>query len=185
MPHAALDAGVELIDTADCYAIDDEDRGHNERLIRSVLTERSETRVTVATKGGLTRRGGRWNENGTPRHLPAACERSLRNLAVETVALYYLHCQFMLFSNLLHSSLPNNTEVPRLSFTARYARSDLRGIQDQFYRGHSCVLVSGDVGQSQLRFSEPQTDGAGLGSPAVGTVTQSDAASRLGEAASR
>jgi aryl-alcohol dehydrogenase-like predicted oxidoreductase len=31
--HAALDAGVNLIDTADAYAIDESDTGHNERLI--------------------------------------------------------------------------------------------------------------------------------------------------------
>ena len=57
------------------------------------------------------------------------------------------------------------------------------GFALDFHRSRSCVVVSGDVKHSQLRFSEPQTDGAGLGNPAVGTVRQSDASSRRGEAA--
>src|SRR5579862_5920978 len=49
---AALDAGVDLLDTADAYALDDADRGHNERLIAAAIAGRA---VTVVTKGGLTR----------------------------------------------------------------------------------------------------------------------------------
>ena len=35
--HAALDAGIELFDTADAYSRDDDERGHNERLIGRAL----------------------------------------------------------------------------------------------------------------------------------------------------
>jgi aryl-alcohol dehydrogenase-like predicted oxidoreductase len=47
--------------------------------------------VTVATKGGLRRPGGRWEVDGRPAHLRAACEESLRSLGVEQIDLYQLH----------------------------------------------------------------------------------------------
>jgi aryl-alcohol dehydrogenase-like predicted oxidoreductase len=91
--RAALDAGVRLIDTADAYCLDDADLGHNERLVAEVLRGWSGDRdaVLVATKGGFTRPGGRWEPDGRPEHLRAACERSLRALGVERIGLYQLH----------------------------------------------------------------------------------------------
>jgi aryl-alcohol dehydrogenase-like predicted oxidoreductase len=91
--RAALDAGVRLIDTADVYCLDDSDLGHNERLVADALRGWSGPRdeALVATKGGLTRPGGRWERNGRPEHLRRACERSLRALGVERIALYQLH----------------------------------------------------------------------------------------------
>ncbi len=87
--HAALDAGMTLIDTADVYCVDDRDVGHNERLIARALDGRRG--VTVATKGGLARPNGAWVRNGRPAHLKRACEASLRALAVEAIDLYQLH----------------------------------------------------------------------------------------------
>jgi aryl-alcohol dehydrogenase-like predicted oxidoreductase len=91
--RAALDAGVRLIDTADAYCLDDADIGHNEMLIAEALRGWSGDRdaVLVATKGGLIRPGGRWDRDGRPEHLRAACEHSLRALGVERIALYQLH----------------------------------------------------------------------------------------------
>ena len=91
--HAALDAGVTLIDTADVYCMDNQDIGHNERLIARALKTWSgdRARVIVATKGGMTRPKGRWEMNGTPAHLKAACDRSLRALGVDQIDLYQLH----------------------------------------------------------------------------------------------
>ena len=91
--HAALDSGFTLIDTADVYCFDDHDIGHNERLIAKALKQRSGTRdqVIVATKGGLTRPGGRWERQGDPAHLRLACDRSLKALGVERIDLYQLH----------------------------------------------------------------------------------------------
>jgi aryl-alcohol dehydrogenase-like predicted oxidoreductase len=88
--HAALDAGITLIDTADVYCLDDRDIGHNERLVAKALAGRSE-RVTVATKGGLRRPHGAWTRDGRPEHLLAACERSLKALGVAAIDLYQLH----------------------------------------------------------------------------------------------
>ncbi|MBW1878856.1 MAG: aldo/keto reductase [Deltaproteobacteria bacterium] len=89
---AALDAGMDLIDTADVYCLDERDIGHNERLVGRALRERGGTRdVVVATKGGLERPGGRWVTDGRPEHLQRACEDSLRALGTEAIDLYQLH----------------------------------------------------------------------------------------------
>jgi aryl-alcohol dehydrogenase-like predicted oxidoreductase len=91
--HAALDAGVTLIDTADVYCLDHDDLGHNERLIARVLREWPGDRdsVVVATKGGLVRPAGRWEQDASPAQLRAACERSLQALGVDRIDLYQLH----------------------------------------------------------------------------------------------
>ena len=91
--HAALDAGMDWIDTADVYCHDQDDYGHNERLIAKALSELgpSGRDVLVATKGGLERPGGDWTVNGRPEHLRAACERSLLALGVEAITLYQIH----------------------------------------------------------------------------------------------
>jgi aryl-alcohol dehydrogenase-like predicted oxidoreductase len=91
--HAALDAGVTLIDTADAYCIDESEVGHGERLVRKALAAwpGDRDRVLVATKGGHTREGGEWGLDGRPEHLRQACEASLRALGVETIGLYQFH----------------------------------------------------------------------------------------------
>ena len=91
--HAALDAGVTLLDTADAYCLDDRDIGHNERLIARALSTWTgdRSRIVVATKGGMTRPEGRWELDGRAKHLRAACERSLEALGVGRIALYQLH----------------------------------------------------------------------------------------------
>ncbi len=91
--HAALDAGVTLIDTADVYCRDHRDIGHNERLIALALRERGAEAhgVVVATKGGLERPDGAWTDNGRPEHVRAAIDASLRALGVERITLWQLH----------------------------------------------------------------------------------------------
>ena len=91
--HAAFDAGVTLLDTADAYCLDDREVGHNERLIARGLARWTgdRSRITVATKGGMTRPDGRWEPDGRAKHLRAACERSCRALGVDRIALYQLH----------------------------------------------------------------------------------------------
>jgi aryl-alcohol dehydrogenase-like predicted oxidoreductase len=91
--HAALDAGVTLIDTADAYSLDERDFGHNEELVARALASygSSTDDVLVATKGGHTRRGSDWEIDGSPAHLRRACEASLRRLGVEQIGLYQYH----------------------------------------------------------------------------------------------
>ncbi len=92
--HAALDAGITLIDTADAYTPDPSDIGFNERQVASALASYGgdTSRVLVATKGGHTRTpGGGWGLNGRPEYLKAACDASLKALGVEAIGLYQHH----------------------------------------------------------------------------------------------
>jgi aryl-alcohol dehydrogenase-like predicted oxidoreductase/histidinol phosphatase-like enzyme/predicted kinase len=91
--HAAFDAGVTLLDTADAYCLDENDVGHNERLIAQAMSSWSgdRSRIAAATKGGITRPGGRWEPDGRAKHLRAACERSRDALGLDRIALYQLH----------------------------------------------------------------------------------------------
>ena len=92
--HAALDAGITLIDTADAYHRDPTDVGHNELLIAKALrlAGRSADDVLVATKGGHRRPGdGSWYVQGDAAYLKQACEASLQRLDVEAIGLYQFH----------------------------------------------------------------------------------------------
>jgi aryl-alcohol dehydrogenase-like predicted oxidoreductase len=84
--HAAVDAGVNLVDTADVYG-----DGRSERLVARLRRERRGETVLVATKAG--RRLPRQTPEGYRReNLSAWVERSLRNLETEAVDLLQLHC---------------------------------------------------------------------------------------------
>ncbi|MGA6161656.1 aldo/keto reductase [Amycolatopsis magusensis] len=92
--HAALDAGVTLIDTADAYHLDASDPGHNESLIARALASYpgDTSAVLVATKGGHTRPAdGSWALDGSPAHLKRAAEASLKRLGTEALGLYQFH----------------------------------------------------------------------------------------------
>ncbi|MEU9156989.1 aldo/keto reductase [Streptomyces sp. NPDC048417] len=92
--HAALDAGVTLIDTADAYHRDAGEVGHNEELIARALRTygRGADDVLVATKGGHLRPGdGSWTVNGDPAHLKRAAKESAKRLGVEAIGLYQFH----------------------------------------------------------------------------------------------
>ncbi|CAM5259087.1 Aldo/keto reductase OS=Streptomyces tendae OX=1932 GN=GUR47_03250 PE=4 SV=1 [Streptomyces tendae] len=92
--HAALDAGVTLIDTADSYHRDANEVGHNEELIARALREygAGAADVLVATKGGHLRPGdGTWTRNGDPEYLKRAARESARRLGVDAIGLYQFH----------------------------------------------------------------------------------------------
>lgn len=93
--HAALDAGVNFIDTADVYGF-----GHSEELIRQVLDERSDKhKIVIASKAGnnfypfigqdceITPA----NNDYSLRHLEFAVEQSLKRLNVEKIDVLQLH----------------------------------------------------------------------------------------------
>jgi pyridoxine 4-dehydrogenase len=78
--------GVNFIDTADSYGPE-----VSERLIAETLYPYPDELV-IATKGGLLRPGaGRWDADGRPEHLRAACEGSLRRLRLDRIPLYQFH----------------------------------------------------------------------------------------------
>jgi aryl-alcohol dehydrogenase-like predicted oxidoreductase len=86
--HRALDLGITLLDTADMYG-----PHTNERLVGNAIEDRRDELV-LATKFGIARdpddptvRG----VNGRPEYVLAACDASLRRLAVDHIDLYYQH----------------------------------------------------------------------------------------------
>ena len=85
--HAALDAGINFLDTADMYGV-----GSNEELIGKVVRERSDW-VVVATKFGNVRGsdGSFKGVNGRPEYVRSACEASLKRLGLDIIDLYYQH----------------------------------------------------------------------------------------------
>jgi aryl-alcohol dehydrogenase-like predicted oxidoreductase len=85
--HAALDAGVTFLDTADVYG-----DGRSEKLVGAVIAERHDTDdVVVATKAGR-RADPHIAENYTPEALRGWIDRSRANLGVERIDLLQLHC---------------------------------------------------------------------------------------------
>jgi aryl-alcohol dehydrogenase-like predicted oxidoreductase len=84
--HAAVDAGVNFVDTADVYG-----DGRSERLVARLRKERPGQTIHVATKAG--RRLPKQTPEGYSReNLTAWVERSLRNLELDAVDLLQLHC---------------------------------------------------------------------------------------------
>ena len=84
--HAAVDAGVNFIDTADVYG-----DGRSERLVARLRRERPGAPLYVATKAG--RRLPAQSPDGyTRRNLASWIDRSLANLQVEAIDLLQLHC---------------------------------------------------------------------------------------------
>ncbi|MCU1479339.1 MAG: aldo/keto reductase [Subtercola sp.] len=91
--HAALDAGVTLIDTADAYHVGAR-AGHNEELIAEALKsyDGNASEVLVATKGGHLRPGdGTWTLNGRPEYLKLAARASAERLGIDAIGLYQFH----------------------------------------------------------------------------------------------
>jgi aryl-alcohol dehydrogenase-like predicted oxidoreductase len=89
--EAFVNGGGDFIDTAISYCLDNDDLGHNERLIAKALATLGQRgNVLVATKGGLTRPDGRWDVDCSPKWLRRCCEQSARDLGTP-ISLYYLH----------------------------------------------------------------------------------------------
>ena len=95
--HAALDAGITFLDTADIYAPTWDSVGHNEILVKEALdswsgTPEQKAHVVIATKGGITRSSGEvWGRDGSLDHLVRAAEASRQRLGVDTIDLYQHH----------------------------------------------------------------------------------------------
>ena len=83
--HAAIDSGINFLDSAEIYGM-----GHNERLFAEVLEKRRDD-VCVASKFGLEIGDGGMRANGRPENVRRSIEGSLERLGIETVDLYYLH----------------------------------------------------------------------------------------------
>jgi len=80
--HHAFDLGMNLINTADCYAPSAQEFGHNERLVGKAVHEYSRGResVFVVTKNGIQRKGSDWPRDNSPEYLLRAAEESNERL---------------------------------------------------------------------------------------------------------
>lgn len=87
--HKAIDLGVNFFDTADMYGW-----GANERLLGKAFAGRWDG-ITLATKFAVMRgpKGEFLGLNGKPEYIRQACDRSLQNLGVDAIDLYYMHRQ--------------------------------------------------------------------------------------------
>jgi aryl-alcohol dehydrogenase-like predicted oxidoreductase len=84
--HAAIDAGVNFIDTADVYG-----DGRSERLVGRLRRERPRDTIHVATKAG--RKLPVQTPDGYSRaNLTAWIDASLANLGADAIDLLQLHC---------------------------------------------------------------------------------------------
>lgn len=85
--HAALDAGITLLDTGDFYGM-----GHNEMLIRQALKGRNREQVTISVKFGVLRDadGGFLGSDGRPTAVKNFLAYTLRRLGTDTVDVYRL-----------------------------------------------------------------------------------------------
>ncbi|WP_310589904.1 aldo/keto reductase [Fibrella aestuarina] len=86
--HAALDAGINLLDTADMYG-----PYTNEELVGKAIRDRRDE-VVLATKFGIVRDPNdptKRSINGRPDYVRQACEGSLKRLGVDHIDLYYQH----------------------------------------------------------------------------------------------
>ena len=85
--HAALDLGVNVIDTAPAYGF-----GHSEKVVGRAIAERGgRDRVILATKLGLERHGDGLYRNSSREHVMRAVEDSLANLQTDYLDLYQVH----------------------------------------------------------------------------------------------
>ncbi|MBK9320343.1 MAG: aldo/keto reductase [Bacteroidetes bacterium] len=87
--HKAIELGVNFFDTADMYGW-----GANEQLIGKAFKGRW-NEVILATKFAVMRgpKGEFLGLNGKPEYIMQACDKSLQNLGLETIDLYYMHRQ--------------------------------------------------------------------------------------------
>ena len=148
--HAALDAGVTLIDTADAYSHDEAEFGHNEELVANALRSYGRADVLVATKGGHTRSGTDWGLDGSPSYLRRACEASLRRLHVDAIGLYQLHrpdpdtpweesmgaLRSLFDDGLVRMVGISNADIDQIDAARAIVGDALVSVQNQFSPGH-------------------------------------------------
>ncbi len=85
--HHAIERGVTFLDSSDMYGW-----GHNETLLGQALAGGKRSKVVLATKFGQVQRPGGLNGvDGSPAHVKAACDASLKRLGVDVIDLYYQH----------------------------------------------------------------------------------------------
>lgn len=99
--HAALDAGITLLDTADIYAPSWNSMGHNEKLVGDALrswtgSPEQKAKVVLTTKAGITREKdgtmfGISGRNASKHYLYRAVEASAYKMGLSKIPLWQHH----------------------------------------------------------------------------------------------
>jgi aryl-alcohol dehydrogenase-like predicted oxidoreductase len=85
--HAALDLGINLIDTAPAYGF-----GHSEEVVGRAIAEYGHRdRIVIADKVGLERRGDALYRNGTRKQIFEEIDAALKRLRTDYIDLYQVH----------------------------------------------------------------------------------------------
>ena len=84
--HAALDFGINVIDTAPVYGF-----GRSEEIVGKALAVGWRGKAIIATKVGLEWRDGKLSRNSSPERLRTELEDSLRRLQTDVIDLYQVH----------------------------------------------------------------------------------------------
>ena len=145
--HAALDAGITLVDTSDAYCWDATEAGHNERLIARALSTwpGDRSRITIATKGGLTRPNGQWIPDGRAKHLAVACAASVKALGLDRIPLYQLHAP--------DPKVPLSTSVRALDALRRDGLIDAVGLCNVSVAQIEEAQAIGDIASVQVELN--------------------------------
>jgi len=89
--QAALDVGVRRFDTARAYAIDEQELGHNEKLVARAIKSRPDLVARVITKCGMRREGGAWIPDGRARTIVEDAAASVQALDGVPIDVLLLH----------------------------------------------------------------------------------------------
>jgi aryl-alcohol dehydrogenase-like predicted oxidoreductase len=149
--HRALELGVTFLDTADMYG-----PFINEELVGRAVAGRRE-QVVLATKFGNERApdGTRIGVNGRPEYVHAACEASLRRLAVDHIDLYYQHR--------VDTATPIEETVGAMAELVDAGKVRYLGLSeaapDTIRRAHAVHPITALQSEWSLWTRDPETDG--------------------------
>jgi aryl-alcohol dehydrogenase-like predicted oxidoreductase len=148
--HAALDRGVNFLDSSDLYGW-----GHNEQLLKRALLGRRK-RVVLATKFGnvQTADGKGAFVDGRPAHVVQACDASLLRLGVDVIDLYYQHR--------VDPKVPIEETVGAMGRLVERGKVRYLGLSeaapDTIRRGHAVYPITAVQSEYSLLYRQPAED---------------------------
>ena len=84
--HAALDAGLNFLDSSDAYGA-----GANEEMIGRAIKGRREAALVATKFGNVRLPDGKPGGDGRPEYVIEACDKSLKRLGIDTIDIYFQH----------------------------------------------------------------------------------------------
>ena len=149
--HAALDAGVTLLDTAISYG-----QGHNEALVGRAVASSGVPRdnLQIATKFGIARGDHGVHLDAHPDRVAGYCDESLRRLGTETIDLYYLHR--------VDPQVPIEESIGAMSELVSQGKVRHLGVSevtaDQLRRAHAIHPIAAVQFEWSLMWREPEVN---------------------------